>query len=249
MQKTRNRDVIWYSKRMAIGMALSCLFAFGDNRLLHETPPSYWETNLVATVIGYTGQRTFMGTVIPEMDPSGQAANDVWLYSIAPTNYAHITFSLHKCGPWSLASVYPTNQLFVFPASVCSKQVSTSIMLSGKYSEPIVPSPTIQDYCPYRTFEKWFPITDNQTQFCETYLQRNMETSRKRVEEWRDELKNASDEKRRAHISHLIEYAEREIQSLQREIEDCKHQPTYFKNRIEWFKTQGFNPTPQTTTD
>jgi len=233
---------------MALSLALSCLIAFGDDRFLHETAASFWETNLVATVIGYTGQRTVMGTSIPEMDPLGQYAREVWLYSIAPTNYARITFSLHSCG-LDLLRVYPTNQLFVFPASVCARQVSNSMLLSGNYNAPIIPAPTITDYCPYRTFDKWFPITDSQVQYWETDLKLSLETWQKRVSEWRDKLGKSNDEKKRAGISNRIEYAERAIQGHQRQIEDCKKQPQNFRDRIEWLKTQGVNPEPQTTSE
>jgi hypothetical protein len=234
---------------MALGLALSCLSAFGDDRFLLETPNSFWESNLVATVIGYAGQRTFMGTVIPAMGPSDQYPKDVWLYSIAPTNFARITFTIHSCGLGSLLNVYPTNQLFVFPASVCARQVSTSVMLSGNYNEPIVPSPKITDYCPYRTFEKWFPVTDSQVKHWDVYLLEHLETCQKRAEEWRLELKSVSDEKRRVGLSNRVEHADREIQSLRREIEACRRQPHYFKNRIEWLMTQGLNPAPQTTSE
>jgi hypothetical protein len=233
---------------MALGLALSCLSAFGEDRFLHETAASFWETNLVATVISYSGQRAFMGTVIPAMGPSDQYPREVWLYSIAPTNYANIRFSLHSCG-LDLLRVYPTNQLFVFPASVSTKEVSDSLRLNGNYNAPIIPAPTITGYCPYRTFEKWFPVIDSQVKNWETSLNEQLAAGQKVAEKLRNEMRNTNDEKSRSRFSNRVERTEREIQSLRREIEDSKHQSQYFKNRIEWLKTQGLNPVTQATSD
>ena len=244
-----SRESVRCAKRMAIGLVLSCLSSFADDRFLHETPNSFWESNLVATVIGYTGQRKFMGTVIPAMGPSDQYPREVWLYSMAPTNFAGTTFAIHQCGPWSLFSVYPTNQLFVFPASVCAKHVSTSVMLSGNYNAPIVPAPTITDYCPYRTFEKWFPVTDSQQRNWGISLNNELEAALNAAGKLRDEMIIEKDERSRSRLSNRVEHTERQIQSLRREIEDCKQQPQYFKTRIEWLKAQGVNLAPQTTSD
>lgn len=246
MRKAHKRYVI-LDPKIFFCVALSCLPAFCENFFLQETTASFWESNLVATVIGYTGQRTFMGTVIPAMGPSDQYPKTVWLYSIAPTNYARITFSLHNCGDFSFIRAYPTNHLFVFPASVCIRQVSTETMLSGNYNAPIIPSPRVGDYCPYRTFEKLFPISDSQVQYWEAKFKQSLEGMQKRTAEWRDKLAEPNDMKRRASISNRVEREERDMQRQQRKIEDFKKQPQYFRDRIEWLKTQGVNPEPQTT--
>lgn len=246
MHKIHKTNTRWQPKMFVLGMALSGLAAFGEDRFMRETPNGFWETNLLATVISYSGQRTFMGTMIPAMDSSDRYPQKVWLYSIAPTNFAGITFTIHSCGPWSLSSVYPTNQLFVFPASVCSKKIATSSRIENA---SIIPHQTVKNYCPYRTFEKWFPVTDSQLKHWRTYLAENLMTQRKRVNELRDKMKDASDEKRRNGISNQVEHAEREIQYLQSEIEECNKQSKYFTNRIEWLKTQDLNPELQTTSD
>lgn len=238
----------WFGKQMALGLMFLSLSAFGGDRFLHETTDSFWESNLVATVIGYTEKRMFMGTSIPAMDPSGNGTSAVWFYSIAPTNYAHITFSIHACG-FDIIRAYPTNHLFVFPASVRAEQVSTETMLSGNYNDPIIPSPRVGDYCPYRTFEKLFPITDPHLQYWEKDFKINVETLEKRATEWREEQKNAEDMKRRASASNRVVKVLETIQQEQRQIEDCKKQPQYFRKRIEWLKTQGVNPEPQKTSE
>ena len=229
---------------MAISLVLSCLSSFADDRLLRETADSFWETNLVATVIGYTGQRKFMGTVIPAMGPSDQYPSEVWLYSIAPTNYADVKFSLHSCG-LDLLRVYPTNQLFVFPASVSTKNIIDSLRLSANYNAPIIPAATITGYCPYRTFEKWFPVADSQVRDWERTLNDELEVRLKAAGKFRDEMENTKDKESRVRFTKRVERAERDIQSLRHEIEACRMQPQYFKIRIEWLKTQGVNPEPQ----
>ena len=243
-----NKSYVILDPKIIFCVLLSCLPAFGENFFLQETTASFWESNLVATVIGYTGQRTFMGIKIPEMDPSDQCPMAVWLYSIAPTNYARITFSLHTCG-FDLLRAYPTNHLFVFPASVCVKQVSAEMMLSGSYNDPIIPSPRVGNYCPYRTFEKLFPITDCQVQYWEAKFKQSLEGMQKRNAEWRDTLAEPNDMKERVSLSNRVERAERTIQRQQRKIEDFGKQPQYFKERIEWLKTQGVNPEPQKTSE
>jgi hypothetical protein len=238
-----------HTKRKALGLILLCLTllslsAFGGDRFLHETTDSFWESNLVATVIGYTERRMFMGIPIPAMDR--EDGSSVWFYSIAPTNYAHTTFSIHSCG-FNIIRAYPTNHLFVFPASVRVSQVSTETMLSGNYNDPIIPSPRVVDYCPYRTFEKLFPITDLHLQYWEQDFKINVETLEKRATEWREEQKNTEDMERRTIASNRVVHVVKTIQREQRQIEDCKKQPQYFRSRIEWLKTQGVNPEPQTT--
>lgn len=242
----RHSKSIRFVKRMVLGLTLLGLSAFGDSsRLLLETPNNFWESNLVATVIGYAGRRSFMGTMIPTMEPSGQDLRQVWLYCIAPTNFARTTFTIHSCGPWSLARVYPTNQLFVFPASVCEKEVNDSLRLGRDYNAPIVPAPTITDYCPYRTFEKWFPITDSQVKYWETYLTENMDDCRRQINRWQQKLKDTHDEKKRAGIGERIKDDEQTLINLQRRIEDLKKQSQYFRGRIEWLETQGVYPEPR----
>lgn len=246
INKIHKLATLWQSKMFLLGMAFSGLVAFGEDRFMRETHNGFWETNLIATVISYSDQRTFMGTMIPAMDSSDRYPRKVWLYSIAPTNFAGITFTLHSCGPWSLSSAYPTNQLFIFPASVCAKEIATSNRIGNV---PIIPHQTVENYCPYVSFEKWFPVTDGQLKHWRTYLAENLMTQRKMSTEWRDKMKVASDEKRRNSFSNQVEHAERLIRSLQSEIEECNRQPQYFTNRIEWLKTQGLNPEPQTTSE
>jgi len=232
----------WCAKPMALGLVLSCLSAFGEDRFLHETAASFWETNLVATVIGYSGQRTFMGAVIPAMGPTDHYPRDVWLYSIAPTNFAHVTFTIHSCGPWSLLSVYPTNQLFVFPASVCAKEISISNRFEN---DPIIPHQTVEGYCPYRTSEKWFPVTDGQLDDWKKYLTECIDSSHRQITKWQQKLENVRDEKKRIGITNRLEQEERNIRDIERRIEACQRQPQFFRDRIEWLKTQGVNPEPQ----
>ena len=228
---------------------MACLGSRGENYFLHETTASFWETNLVATVIGFTKERAFMGTTVPEMNPSEPSASQVWFYSIAPTNFARLVFSMHKCGPGNFASFYPTNQLFVFPASFRgNSKFRDPIILREGYNSPKA-SQTIHDYCPACTLDKLFPITDSQSQYWEPFIRSNMEVWEKRFADWRDKLKYESDEKKRASLSNRVEIAERKVKSYQREIEDCKHQSQYFKERIDWLKTQGVNPEPQKTFD
>jgi hypothetical protein len=120
-------------------------------------------------------------------------------------------------------------------------------MLSGNYNDPIIPSPRVVDYCPYRTFEKLFPITDLHLQYWEQDFKINVETLEKRATEWREEQKNTEDMERRTIASNRVVHVVKTIQREQRQIEDCKKQPQYFRSRIEWLKTQGVNPEPQTT--
>jgi hypothetical protein len=188
-----------------------------------------------------------MGTSIPEMVPSGQAAGHVWFYSIAPTNFARIVFSMHKCGPGSLLPIYPTNQFFVFPASFRgNSSFRDPIMISERHNSA-TSFQTIHDYCPACTIDKVFPITENQSQYWELFIRSNLEVWTKRNAEWRDKMKNESDEKKRASLSNRVDIAERKVESYQHEIDDCKHQSQYFKERIEWLKTQGVNPEDQKT--
>jgi hypothetical protein len=246
MDKTYKNDVYWLPK-IFLAVVMLCLPSLGEGFFVHGTSSSFWDTNLVATVIGYTKDRAFMGTHIPEMVPSGQAAQQVWFKCIAPTNFERVVFSMHKCGPASLLSIYPTNQFFVFPASFRgNSSFRDPVMISERHNSA-TSFQTIHDYCPACTIDKVFPITENQSQYWELFIRSNLEVWTKRNAEWRDKMKNESDDKKRASLSNRVEHAERKIKSLQLEIDDCKKQPQYFKERIEWLKTQGVNPEDQKT--
>ena len=239
MRKNRKRCVILCSNRIAIYLVLACCLAYGDSRFLQETTASFWETNLVATVVGYSSQRTFLGVNIPEMDPTGQSAREVWLYSVAPTNYAGITFSLHSCG-LDLLRVYPTNQLFVFPSSPCA--YSTCSTNRSEYW-PVAFDQAFRNYCPYRTFEKWFPITDGQLQDWIVNLTERINSCQERVTILRGKLGQTSDNKKRSFLLQEVEYNEKMIKSNQSAIDGCKIQAKYFQDRIKWLQTQGLCPT------
>jgi len=241
-----HKSVVCWPLKIFFGVVMSCLPSLAEDYFLHGTSSSFWETNLVATVIGYTKSREFMGTTIPEMTSSDQSAGKVWFYSIAPTNFARLVFSVHKCGPGSLLSIYPTNQFYVFPASSCGNSKCRSVRVDER-DDSTTAFQTIHDYCPACTIDRMFPITENQSQYWESFMRSNLEFWTKRNAEWRDKMKNESDDKKRASLSNRVEHAERKIKSLQLEIDDCKKQPQYFKERIEWLKSQGVNPEPQTT--
>jgi len=231
----------WFLKIISIVVLLS-FSSRGEGYFVHDTSSSFWETNLVATVIGYTKDRVFMGAHIPEMVPSGEAADQVWFKSIAPTNFSRIVFSMHKCGPGSLLPIYPTNQFFVFPASFRGNSSFRDPVSADESYDSTNAFQTIHDYCPGCTFDKVFPITESQAQYWETFIRGNLEGWKKRGADWREKLKNESDETKLISRSNRVAYAERKIKSLQLEIEDCKNQSEYFKERIEWLNTQGVNP-------
>jgi hypothetical protein len=248
MRKTFKNDVCWLPK-IFLAVVMLCMPSRGEDFFVHGTSASFWDTNLVATVIGYTKTRAFMGASIPEMVPSGQDAVQVWFYSIAPTNFAGVVFSLHKCGSGALLPIYPTNQFFVFPASFRGNSNFRDPVIISERHNSATSCQTIHDYCPACTLDKVFPVTENQSQYWEPFIRSNLEVWTKRNAEWRDKLKNARDEEKRATFSNRVEIAERKIKSYQREIDDCKNQSQYFKERIEWLKTQGVNPEPQKTSE
>ena len=227
-----------------IHLIFSCSFVHGDSycRFMKETSKDFWKTNLVATVIGYTDREEVNGIYIPKMNPTDKFARHVWLYSIAPTNYAGITFSMHSCGAWSLSDVYPTNQFFIFPAANVEKPFDSNYVRTGKENDPIIPHSTVEDYCPYRTYEKLFLFSESQIQYWISNLTKNNKRHKEEIERLRAELNKSSNDKKRNRDHRRIEELEKWITNNQSTIEKFRKQPPYFQERRKWLESQGLRP-------
>ena len=239
MQRGRKHVSRWRFSQIAVVLALTYRSAYSENRCSQEMTANFWDTNLVATVIGYSSERTFMGVNIPVMDPLGQSAREVWLYSVAPTNYRGITFSMHSCGLFGFSKMFPTNQLFVFPASPAAGYNSCTNLFYPIYSE----FQTFRDYCPYKTYCTWFPVTDSDVQYWISDWRDGIGEGKTKEIKLRSELAKTNDDRKRSNIAHRIEREEELIHKCQRAIDEAQIQSTFFPGRIQWLKTQGVYPT------
>ena len=255
MQVNLKRRIVGRANQLAIIFSLVCCLAHGEptGLFLHEVAPDFWETNLVATVVGYSyiNHRSFLGEYLPVI-VSHEGAEDlwrgnkeeVWLYSLAPTNYAGMLFRFHSCDPSSVREFYPTNQLFVFQAAT---NVNRDVVLM---TSPIVFSPSNgNSYCPYRTPEKWFPIDDNAVQGWTSHLNERTESDHKQIAWLRETLATTDDEKKRSSRLRNIKEIEDGIRARQRKIDELVKQSRYFEDRIKWLESQGLEPRPSTDED
>jgi len=235
---------------LAVLFSLACCLAHGEPRnfFLDETAPDFWETNLVATVAGYSyiGDRFFLGKRVPVIGSSDRDdlrrdfREEVWLYSIAPTNYAGMLFRFHNCDLSRVRDIYPTNQLFVFPATTNAFKEGDLISVN----DPILFSPrsASDSYCPFRTLDKWFPIDDNAVQHWTSRWNDRIESDQKEINELREKLIATDDERKRTSILRQLEVTEISITRNRSRIDEMSKQPRYFQDRIKWLESQGVQP-------
>jgi len=235
---------------LAVLFSLACYLVHGEpsNFFLHEVAPDFWETNLVATVAGYSyvGDRFFLGKRVPTIvspdrdDIWRDFKEEVWLYSIAPTNYAGMLFRFHYCELSHVRDIYPTNQLFVFPVTTNAFEESDLI----SFTSPILFSPrgASVSYCPFRTFDKWFPIDDNAVQHWTSRWNDQIESAQKEIAELREKLIATDDERKRTSILRQLKPLEISITRNRSRIDEMSKQPRYFQDRIKWLESQGLQP-------
>ena len=241
MRTGKKRDVTGRAKRFAAILALACSFAHGYyDCFLHEVSDDFWDTNLVATVVGYcrVGQDRFLGVPVPRINKSDapDKCEEAWFYSIAPTNHAGILFRFYSCSPSSVRDIYPTNQLFVFPVVSEEKGIrrDKSVLISKRGASC--------SYSRYSISDKLFPINDRMIQDLVFQLNKDITVVQERIAETHDKLAKTEDEKKRSSLVSALNWFESYIERMRNEIEKLSEQSRYFQDRVKWLKSQGVPP-------
>ncbi|MDR2849251.1 MAG: hypothetical protein LBW77_01715 [Verrucomicrobiota bacterium] len=207
--------------------------------LLEEVGPDFWRTNLVAAVVGYEYEQEVYGVTVPSFSPRFKNENPraTWFRSIAPTNQANISFSLHRCSPGDHREMFPTNRLFVFPVGVDDDDRRS---WSERGLEAISPQTHFMEFCEYRTFEKCFPVSRQDVDFWVGRLENSREEAQRELHQNQKKLSeiDPGDTRLVKRLKSDIAKDEKWLQDSETRRARYLKQTDYLPKRAEWLRTQ-----------